>query len=848
MIFFANTGIQFHDVGPIRDGGNSEAFQEGMKLLNGIDWFPLPYTIALPHVDITRLFVRGFFRKHRNENHLTVVIDTTCDCGENPLRISDVDGQFFNLTVEDHIFWQSAEVVEKKYELATKRDTAVEKIESELQATLRMIPFSTFRICRDSTDNMEDVDVSLVLDFGNSRTGGMLVEVNTFAGATFFEPLVIRSYIDPIEKTRGLFETSFEFVPPRFTDEDKFFWHSLVRVGYDAKYMREHHHGSAQTGMSSPKRYLWDNREVPGPWTFSTDGTAITGSLTKFINPSGDVFSCPAVIPTDVNYPYKAGLLFLFYEILSQASCQINCIEYRKKYDDDPNGNKLGQKRNLKEIILSYPSGMHTYEIKQLEKGVQRAIDIWHASVTEPLAFRTGFPEANGPGKPDCVLKCDEASSIQIYYLFREIMDTYLTEPEIMFSVMGNTGEDNEARLRIASIDIGGGTTDFAVIDYHYDAVRLNISRKRRFLDGATVGGHDIMESLIANILIGKIAAAVQADTEKLKEAFSRGGNLDGAGKAVLSWSVMRQKLVEHLWIPLCHELLEAAEADQRIHTLDMKSFFESTAFPETIREDLDIYLESIGGQGIANAAEIEISLADVTERVKEALGEILQVYCNIISKYNCDIVLFTGRPSSLPVIERMVREYCPISPQRIVFMKKYIQEKGPGQWLPDKFKNDTKLYSIEGMAYLSIGRILGAAVAVSISDLSPDMSDLPIQIGLINPKTKRFRKRGDPLFIEANLAQVSIPHADAVIKIGIRRVNYANAVVNPLYELKWEKNASLPKTVPLVILEKTPEQDVRKSGVEPGGHELNSNSYCLDLKTIYDDRYWLDTGEFQNQ
>ena len=48
-----------------------------------------------------------------------------------------------------------------------------------------------------------------------------------------------------------------------------FLWPSLVRIGSEAARFREEAQGGeAASGMSSPKRYLWDTAPVPQPWRF----------------------------------------------------------------------------------------------------------------------------------------------------------------------------------------------------------------------------------------------------------------------------------------------------------------------------------------------------------------------------------------------------------------------------------------------------------------------------------------------------------------------------------------------------------------------------------------------------
>ena len=120
------------------------------------------------------------------------------------------------------------------------------------------------------------VEVDLVLDIGNSRTCGILVESypddprvdlnNSYA-------LAMRDLGQPEHYYRRPFESRLEFAQADFGPEHisrrsgrnspAFLWPSLVRVGPEATRLVQASVGTETlSGLSSPKRYLWDLQPV----------------------------------------------------------------------------------------------------------------------------------------------------------------------------------------------------------------------------------------------------------------------------------------------------------------------------------------------------------------------------------------------------------------------------------------------------------------------------------------------------------------------------------------------------------------------------------------------------------
>ena len=157
--------------------------------------------------------------------------------------------------------------------------------------------------------SVKPVNVDLVLDVGNSRTCGMLVE--NFPNQEKIElgnsyVLQLRDleephqvYTDPFESAVQLAQAQFgkEYLSRFSTRTRAFFWPSLVRVGPEAARYREKAEGTeGASGMSSPKRYLCDVEPVNQEWRFqpsdygaNREPPTVDRATRRFVNYRGDV-------------------------------------------------------------------------------------------------------------------------------------------------------------------------------------------------------------------------------------------------------------------------------------------------------------------------------------------------------------------------------------------------------------------------------------------------------------------------------------------------------------------------------------------------------------------------------
>lgn len=205
-------------------------------------------------------------------------------------------------TVSDYQEWLSAWLREAFHDFKRRerpnRPFKPEDLDHKLEHVARYVAFLNIvqRLVRPPTvrliDTVSDdplskpVSVDLVLDIGNSRTCGILIE--SFPNESRVDlgnSLVLElrdlsrpdtTYSEPFDSHVELSQALFgpESLSRRSGRPKAFLWPSLVRVGPEAARLREMAEGTeTASGMSSPKRYLWDTAPVPQPWSFQPGDT-----------------------------------------------------------------------------------------------------------------------------------------------------------------------------------------------------------------------------------------------------------------------------------------------------------------------------------------------------------------------------------------------------------------------------------------------------------------------------------------------------------------------------------------------------------------------------------------------
>ena len=767
------------------------------------------------------------------------------------------------------------------------------------------------------------VDVDLVLDVGNSRTCGILIE--TYPDQAQFDlnnsyVLELRDlgrpqliYADPFESRVEFAQAGFgkEYIARRAGRSRSFFWPSLVRVGPEAVRVAGAAVGTeVTTGMSSPKRYLWSVDPVNQEWRFQAgdytsagEDPSIARAARRFINETGDVIR-------QIEAEEKAGLRrrrsdskqgairskfsrsalygFMISEIVVQALCLINQPGLRegRKQSDVP--------RRLKRIIITLPPATPLQEQRLMRSRAEGAVRL----VWDLLGWSSQPPP--GLTEPRVVIRWDEASCTHLVYLYTEITQKFSGQLTEFFRLVGKERPfvDDPAQpapaaaapqpsLRIASVDIGGGTTDLIITTYCSEDNR-SILPTQNFREGFKIAGDDILQAVIERVVLPALAAqlreaGLQNARELLQELF--GGDRIGMEE---QQKQLRRLFVTRVLIPIGLAMLHAveegeAQVDAPARILSFGEFFGVA--PEAagerqagdlVGERVAAYLEdAVHRAGARDFRLIGTSFAldarQIEQVVRSVMRQVIGLLAEAINALDCDIVLVTGRPSRLPTIGDMLVELLPVTPDRLIPMHRYRV----GTWYP--FRGKDNLGIDDPKSTVVVGAMLCILAEGQIENFSLDTKRLLLKStaryigqmelsGQILDEKLIFRE----LDLDKKAAQAPASaevRLAAPMRIGFRQLPLERWMASPLYSLKFanpQRAASQhkPFTVTLERAEleadlddDTPEE--RRQNAEAIKEEfritdvvdaqrdsLRTSDVVLRLQTLgSDDAYWLDTG-----
>ncbi len=712
----------------------------------------------------------------------------------------------------------------------------------------------------------QPVNVDLVLDVGNSRTCGMLMETSGDDPVDMNDSyrLELRDLSQPERVYDEPFPSRVEFVRGSFGDEklsrrsgrtSAFLWPTATRVGYEAQALSYFSHGTeGSTGLSGPKRYLWDTdlrhhpwRFNPGPDGFGGDsGPVTTGPFIGHLREDGEELAAGEPPAVTALFSRSALMSFFIAEVLLQAFVQANspARRYERVHSEAP--------RRLRRVILTMPTAMPLAERKLFARRVSIAVRLtWRA---------LGLDESQAP---EPFLQWDEATGTQIVFLYNEVKHNFQGDAALCFQVFGRAREGyGEAPcLRLASIDIGGGTTDLIITTYQLEGGTA-VRPTQEFREGFNIAGDDVLCGIIErNVLPVLVDAIRQSGAANAEELLAR---LLGAnrGDQAERDRTLRRQFANQVALPLALALLHRYEntdlsAGNEAVTLRLADVYPSGGGPhEQVVAFLEEAVRVAGGQGF-KLSEVAFSTTmlalDTTAR--RILGQVLSDLCEVVHLYDCDYLLISGRPCRLTAVRAAILAKLPAPPDRIVRLHAYRV----GDWYPFRSVSgrltDPKTTAAVGAMVCALSE--GQLYKFNLRSRELGMKSTARFVGVLE-QTGRL-KRENELFANLELEdrKSRLPEATfdfyAPVFLGFRQLNVERWPATPLYRITFAhpRDAST-KSLPLkVTLERSTDENVDLdfkviAVADADGNQQPNGVVLLKLQTLKDEYgYWLDTGIF---
>lgn len=657
------------------------------------------------------------------------------------------------------------------------------------------------------------IDVDLVLDIGNSRTCGLLVEFGVSDERASFgaQPpaaLQLRQIERPHLVSDQPFESRVEFHPAKFgknrygrrsqrpSGTDAFWWPSPVRIGKEASWLATQASGRDGTsGMSSPKRFVWDQAIRPQAWVNNVRSRLsngrlppIAGPIVRSLRSDGQPRRPDQPLSRETAFSRGSIYMLMISELICHALVQINSPEYRYGRTD------TDLPRRLRKIVLTLPSATPLAERDRMRAHARNAIKlVWQA-------YRWDKSSPLHPA-PELMFDWDEATCGQLVYLYNELEFKFLEAPKSFFQLYGRKRATDSSghSLRIASIDIGGGTTDLMVVNYTLnDRV---IVPQQLFREGVRLAGDDVLKRIIETILLPTLVSAMQAAgvehaNERLSYLFS--GDSQGINRED---QVRRGAFVNQVLIPAAIRILnEYEKADHQLSDEYSTFYLADVIDPAAMAADVPSYLNDevraqTGHDFDFSQVQITMRPAEVSGAATDILGSSLQDFCDVIRAYQCDLLLVTGRSSGMIALREILRASAPVEPHRIVPMYGYRI----GNWYPFR-SEDSRLWDPKTTA--SVGAMLCHL-------LSGDYGHFVFDSSEIQPKsTARYLGRmnqsgripdDEIIFENTRDDDSAFREFDAImtswLDIGYRQLPYERWPTAPLYRIQFRDDDTARRT-----------------------------------------------------
>ena len=716
------------------------------------------------------------------------------------------------------------------------------------------------------------VEVDLVLDVGNSRACGILIESypddtrvdlnNSFA-------LAMRDLGRPEDYHRRPFESRVEFAQADFGPEHiarrsgrtrpAFLWPSPVRVGPEATRLVHASEGTETvSGLSSPKRYLWDVEAVSQDWRFrGADARQtlplIARSAFRFLNEAGDVIEQvtkeEAAKLRERNTTSKSSAIrprfsrsalygFMLAELMSHALVQINDPASRatRKQSDLP--------RRLRNIILTLPSATPVQEQSIMRSRAEGALKL----VWSILGWRED--KATTCRVPNVIVDWDEASCTQLVWLYDAVAHRFEGQIQPFFALKGkprvrppetaaasasgrSTSRRPEPSLRIGCIDIGGGTTDLMITTLYSEDNRA-IRPFQNVREGFRTAGDDIVQGVISRILLPQLRDALEAAgcayaDEMLRELF--GGDV---GDVAEQTRQRRRQFALQILTPAALAILETCEGlapdESRLVQLgevvgrrgpefpaeDADHDDANVILPLDVAEDVVAYVEEAARDRGAHDWQLASVSFDaqplaVEDVVRDVLGPPLEAMTELVEHLDVDVLLLSGRPTRLPSVRDLVRESLAIRPDRIVAMHDYRVER----WYPYRDRVSDRIGDPKTTA--AVGGMLCLLAASRIVNFKLHTEELRMR------STARFigemERNGQiqnarVLFSDVDLQGRGASEEEkqlalrSPLHIGFRQLPFERWIANPLYRLDFANENAQRLPTPLTVTVKRREID----------------------------------------
>lgn len=755
--------------------------------------------------------------------------------------------------------------------------------------------FPTIKLYKDQDVEVRNVD--MVVDIGNSRTTALLIEDNSNFNQV--KPLSLIDYTDLLVEKEGVssirsynepFDMRLAFRRVDFgnfgiNDSCQFVYPSFIRLGQEASTLIHKACGCSLeeetlSTYSSPKRYLWDNKPSKKEWEFLVLPGEESNHILNIRGISSHLMSDGRIDVTGTDggrsshYSRRSLMTFSFLEMLTQAYTQINGETYR---------NNVGWKtfpRKIKRIIVTCPTAMSKIEREALVKCAKDAVTLYgRFTYGDNIPNIEIIPAVRSMKDNEGTWYYDEATCAQLVYIYGEVGHKYKGVCSEFFNLYGKSKNGSQqATLTVGSLDIGAGTSDLMISEYSYTkGDHTTITPDPKFYDSFYFAGDDMLKALVKNVMLldEKHSAFRKAlrnlDPIQYRQKIKNFFGPDYNGQTFADRIARRDFNIQYS-VPLMTYFLDLASNESCSCVVKYDDVFKVNQPSRRVIEDFKIRM----GIDITSLTW-EYDKEFVADIISKEFEPLLKKIAAMFFAYSCDVILLSGRPSSLPAIRNIFLKYYPVSPNRLITLNNYYV----GDWYP--FCHNTG-YITNPKTIVAMGGVIGHYASeysnldkffINLEKLKSNLKSTvnyieasrdghPIEY-LITPDKLQGELTVSKIPDVLNVRQFGLATypSRALYSIDFNYMKLVNKIRNKslgngkypsdaaVQSMANEEVENFKKRMPFKItIERDPDDKESlaiTSIVDRNGVEMSDSSIEIHIQSLgVDDQYWLDSGVFE--
>ena len=682
-----------------------------------------------------------------------------------------------------------------------------------------------------SLDNA--VKCLLAVDLGNTRSYALICDdiMQSHTNANWIHPLPLKDYYEWHDSEAGVFDSVFSLAKSEMGKDGEGEPLSFLRLGKAAIRARRFLASDQLPGdftLSSPKRYFWDKDSHEGGWkcldVIKKNAVPLGGRMAKWF---AQKMGCP-----ERKLPRAAMMSVMAMELLEQAELFINGKLARD-----------GRYRIIDKVVFTYPAAWSDCDAELYKNCIQMGIDAFCSSGGRSLPM------------PSLDVSCDEATAVLLNYVYGEIRK-YGSAGDNWIRAAGRSIPRELPVVRVAVVDIGGGTTDLVIADVEDtdnggNSVKLSINRL--YQDGLNRAGDLLLLSISKEIIAPKLAGLLYPGTITGNEKF-RASFLDDISNWV-SEDASIKYLSRFLWFPLAVKVLGGiteAGAHKKIKLDGDERFaFEQLCKKAKVKYPDFPFLPD-------NEAAISLDERDheiFDNLVKRIFYPIAENFGAAISGFDCDIVLLAGKTSEVPGVRRAFENFIALPPEKVVSLTGYMV----GKWCPLSNGNgridDPKVTTVLGAAIYGLNNlnspILGDNVKIS-TRIAPGIDDANANWGIVTVNNPNFKIKHSILTKSNDRAEISF--SGKPMLIARKRFDFESCAPEIRYELRMNKHKTgarrLGDNTLIITLKRSNTHDGKAflsieevKGTFSDGTPVAMAHLELRPRLFAEEDFWLDSG-----